>query len=417
MATYKVIQDIEAEDKLIGPFGIRQFIYLIIVAVSFFIGFKLATVAWFLALPLLPHTLFFALLALPFGGEQPTETWLLAKIRFAMKPRVRVWDQSGMKELVTITAPKKVEKVLTKNMSEMEVRSRLEALANTIDSRGWAIKNVNVNVFSQPAYAGAGGSSDRLIDLDSAIAQGPAPDVTASDDILDEQNNPTAQNLERMISASSKAHREQLMANMRLPDPTKVPIVNDSALHPFTGTTKKSRDNGSASSQSGAVQPDYWFLNPNAGPTSSPQPQPTTGTTFQGSNLVTPDPNAAQQQPQGLPLAPVGQPAGPLTEEELLEKIHEEKEKAPKSYGNMRVIKTIEEQQAEAKAAAEHAAQETSAASDDTTPAPAVTPAPDPDILGLANNDDLNVATIARQANKKAKGQESSDGEVVINLH
>src|SRR5690606_31847173 len=125
MATYKVIQDIEAEDKLIGPFGIRQFIYLIIVAVSLFVGFQLAMVAWFLVLPLLPHTLFFALLALPFGGQQPTETWLLAKIRFAMKPRVRVWDQSGIKDLVTITVPKKIEKILVKDMSQHEVRSRL----------------------------------------------------------------------------------------------------------------------------------------------------------------------------------------------------------------------------------------------------------------------------------------------------
>lgn len=32
MATYKVPQDVEADDKLIGPFSFRQFIYLIIVA-------------------------------------------------------------------------------------------------------------------------------------------------------------------------------------------------------------------------------------------------------------------------------------------------------------------------------------------------------------------------------------------------
>jgi len=42
MATYKVPQDVEADDKLIGPFSFRQFIYLIIVA-----GFIL--IAWGLA--------------------------------------------------------------------------------------------------------------------------------------------------------------------------------------------------------------------------------------------------------------------------------------------------------------------------------------------------------------------------------
>ena len=34
MATYKVPQDVEADDKLIGPFSFRQFIYLIVVALA-----------------------------------------------------------------------------------------------------------------------------------------------------------------------------------------------------------------------------------------------------------------------------------------------------------------------------------------------------------------------------------------------
>ena len=34
MAVYKVAQDVEAEDKLLGPFSFRQFIYLIIVVIA-----------------------------------------------------------------------------------------------------------------------------------------------------------------------------------------------------------------------------------------------------------------------------------------------------------------------------------------------------------------------------------------------
>ncbi|HTE22555.1 MAG TPA: PrgI family protein [Candidatus Limnocylindria bacterium] len=398
MATYKVIQDIEAEDKLIGPFGIRQFVYLIIVAVSLFVGFRLFIVAWFLVLPLLPHTIFFSLLALPFGGEQPTETWLLAKIRFALKPRKRIWNQSGTRDLVTITAPKKIEKILTKNMSEGEVRSRLEALANTIDSRGWAIKNVNAALFSTPTLAAAGAGSDRLIDISSMSAAAP-DDTTATDDILDEQNNPTAQSLDRMISASSKAHRDQIVSNMKNPQPLSVQLPT-----PVPGQPQASQP---------PAQPDYWFLNSN-GPAMQP-PGPGSLPAAPGSTIVTPDP-AAIQQSQGMPLKPLAPAGGPLTEEELLEKIHAE-QKTPKNYGNMRVIKTLEEQQAEAKAAA------SAAAAMPVQPAlpPAydqpVTQAPDPDIIGLATNDDLDVATIARQANKKPKEQGLSDGEVVINLH
>ena len=34
MSTYKVPQDVEADDKLLGPFSFRQFVYLMIVAAS-----------------------------------------------------------------------------------------------------------------------------------------------------------------------------------------------------------------------------------------------------------------------------------------------------------------------------------------------------------------------------------------------
>ncbi len=403
MATYKVIQDIEAEDKLIGPFGIRQFIYLIIVAVSGFIMFRLALVAWFLAIPLLPHTLFFTLLALPVGGEQPTEAWLLAKIRFALKPRRRVWDQSGVQNLVTITAPKKVEKVLMHDMTEGEIRSRLEALANTIDSRGWAIKNVNVNMFT-PAYAGVTGqNSDRLVDI-GAAQQVPEYDVTAMDDMLDERNNPRAQNLDRLINASSQAHREQIISNMKSASqqstPQPEPVQHIPSQPPVPNPA------ASATSQ---PQPDYWFLNQgsatNAGPTGF-------GGSTPASTIVTPDPSAIQQRSQGLPLKPLAPHSDPLTEEELLDKIHTEKQQKPKHHSNLKVIKTLEEQQAEALEAQREAARKAAAQISE----PPMTPAPDPDIIELARNNDLNVETVARRA-KKSKQQDLPDGEVVINLH
>jgi len=396
MATYKVIQDIEAEDKLLGPFSLRQFVYLIIVAISLFVGYKLVSVAWYLVLPLLPHTLFFAMLAAPLGREQSSEVWLLAKIRFAIKPRRRIWDQSGMRQLVTITAPKKIEKPLTKNLSETEVRSRLQALADTIDSRGWAIKNVNVNLFAQPSLVGAGAGSDRLVDAGAGQQAGPASDVQAADDMLDPQANPTAQYLDQMIHASSQAHRKQIMAQMKQND--QPPASNPTPPPgPPAGQPSKRTDNAQT------PPADYWFLNSNAGQTVQPQPS---GATFQ-SNIVTPDPSVVPP-PWTAPKAKGTSSAAPaLDEEALLQKIHAEKDR-PKNYGHLRVIKPIAEQQAEAAAKKAQAAQ---------APAePPVTQTPDPAILELASNDDLNVATIARQANKKGK-KHPPDDEVVINLH
>ena len=52
MAQYKVAQDVEAEDKLLGPFSFRQFIYLIIVAVACALAWGLARI--FVALAIIP---------------------------------------------------------------------------------------------------------------------------------------------------------------------------------------------------------------------------------------------------------------------------------------------------------------------------------------------------------------------------
>jgi hypothetical protein len=147
MATYKVLQDIEAEDKLIGPLTLRQCIYAgIAMGCSYLSVLATSKHAAFVLVLFVPVIGICSFFAFPWRQDQPTEVWALAKIRFYLKPRRRIWDQSDVKQLVTITAPKHVERVLTNGLNQDEVRSRLNALASTIDSRGWAIKNVNVSL-------------------------------------------------------------------------------------------------------------------------------------------------------------------------------------------------------------------------------------------------------------------------------
>ena len=78
MAVYKVPQDVEAEDKLIGPFGFRQFIYLLIVAFFGFVAFLLGRIFIGLILIPAPIILFFLAIALPLRKDQPTEVYLAA---------------------------------------------------------------------------------------------------------------------------------------------------------------------------------------------------------------------------------------------------------------------------------------------------------------------------------------------------
>ncbi len=206
MAVYKVLQDIEAEDKLVGPLTLKGFIYAAAASVLGFINFKLlistsGNFKWLLILIFLPPMILFGVLASPLGRQQPTEVWLLARIRFLLKPRKRLWDQTGISKLVTITAPIKVEKPRTKGLSETEVHSRLQTLALTLDSRGWAIKNLRLPISDESE------GSDRLITPTVITPIAADTDIDASDDILDEQNNPTAQNFAALMKEADASRK------------------------------------------------------------------------------------------------------------------------------------------------------------------------------------------------------------------
>lgn len=355
MATYKVIQDIEAEDKLLGPLSMRQFIYAVIALFSAFLVFQFAQLHLLAGIPFLLPMALFGLLAAPFGKDQPSEIWLLAKIRFILKPQRRIWDQSGVKELVTIAVPKTEEHHYSDGLSQTEVKSRLSALANTLDSRGWAVKNVDSSTYSQPLLNRAG--EDRLISPNTLPTNVPDYSLQQATDILDEKTNPTAQHFNKMINQSSQNRRQQVIEKM----------------HP-----------GSQPSATTSPPADYWFMNQ---PTNQ-QPGFTTGSNAAVIPGQTNNKTIAATQ----------------NEKQLLEKAKHQQQIQDSAYKNgQKNIQPL-------------SGQKVPTPSPQTTPTPqddtSVTAKHNPDILRLANNDDLNVATIAREANKKP-----DNDEVVISLH
>lgn len=146
MAVYKVPQDVEADDKLLGPFSFRQFIYLIVVAMAIGIGYILSQIFIGLVIIVIPVVIFFGALALPLKKDQPMETYLGALVSFYfLKPRRRLWQPDGLNSLVEITAPKTAEPELTKDISEEEAIERLSYLSDIVESRGWAVRGVGVS--------------------------------------------------------------------------------------------------------------------------------------------------------------------------------------------------------------------------------------------------------------------------------
>jgi PrgI family protein len=397
MASYKVIQDIEAEDKLIGPLTFRQFVYAGAAALCGYLSFLVITKhAGFLAVIFLPVGAASAFFAWPFAGDQPTEVWALAKIRFFVKPRRRIWNQSGVKELVTITAPKKIERAYTNGLSPNEVQSRLRVLADTIDSRGWAIKNVNVNMYGRHSLIMDDSDSDRLINLNSMPQAVPSIDIRASDDMLDEQNNPIAQQFDNMIAASTKAHRQQIIDRLR-----QSAALTQAQQQEAARASAAARQNpagarsaaipGKAPAQPKPPASNYWFMNPPMQPgLSSPQD----AVTF-NAQVVAPSTSATS-----LPT----QPANPTADEEaLLLQLASQQSDDTSAYSHLHTIQPLSAQQ-QAMSGRNPAAQ---------TASQQVTQRADAAILDLARNDDLNVATIAREAHKRTEPPD----EVVISLH
>ncbi len=206
MATYKVPQDVEADDKLIGPFSFRQFIYLIIVALAIGLAWGLAQLFVGLAIIPLPIIVFFGALALPLRKDQPMEIYMAAMVSFYLKPRQRKWDPEGIESLIEITAPKTVEVRRVKDLSQNEAEQRLSYLANIVDSQGWAIRGV----------AGASGTTmnnDVYLEAQSA------------EDVLD-TNTSIAHNFDQMMNQSTERMREEAKQRMfQATAPTPQPVA------------------------------------------------------------------------------------------------------------------------------------------------------------------------------------------------
>ncbi|UHA57341.1 PrgI family protein [Candidatus Nanosynbacter sp. HMT-352] len=194
MSVYKVPQDVEAEDKLLGPFSFRQFVFLIIAVIGIAIAYGLSTILLPLAIIPVPIILFFGALALPLKKDQPMEVYLAAVISFMLKPKKRLWQPDGIERLVEVIAPKVEEKNYGNNYDQAEVQRRLSYLANLVDSQGWSIRGVN-----NP-------NSSMRADLFN--------EGQAANDILDE-NSTTAQNINHLINQSDVRRRQEVIQKMQ----------------------------------------------------------------------------------------------------------------------------------------------------------------------------------------------------------
>ncbi|MEP7205232.1 MAG: PrgI family protein, partial [Candidatus Saccharibacteria bacterium] len=204
MAVYKVPQDVEADDKLIGPFSFRQFIYLIIVALAITGAWGLYQLFPLLVVIPLPLVVFFGALALPLRKDQPMEIYMAAMVSFYLKPRKRFWEADGIESLIEITAPKTVEFQRVKNLSQGDALQRFGYLAEIADSQGWAVRGRGVQA------------------PNSAMTSDAYFEAQQAEDVQDDSAT-VSQSLDFMIGQSDAKHHQALIDSMHQPPVAAAP--------------------------------------------------------------------------------------------------------------------------------------------------------------------------------------------------
>ena len=193
MANYKVIQDIEAEDRLVGPLTMRQLFYALAAAGIIFVGWLVSDEnSRYLIIPFVILSLPLLFLALPLGRDQSNDVWLLAQLNFLWRPRKRLWIQEDGSHQSPIIKKKEDEgdqMRRTDGRTTEDVEAEVRNLTRILDSRGHYID-------------------------DKTESPMPSP-ISDSSDILDEEHEKKHRKLGHNFHKLLHLHRENRKKSVR----------------------------------------------------------------------------------------------------------------------------------------------------------------------------------------------------------
>lgn len=145
---FKIPQDVQMEDKIVGPLTLKQ---LIIVGVGggidYFIYISLSKmyvleVSLIFVVPIGLLTLAIAFLKIK---SIPFTQFVLLSLEFYLKPRHRIWTQGGAEIFTSITTPKpktkaELEQVKQKNKTPKELKN-LDEITQMLDTHEQLFEN------------------------------------------------------------------------------------------------------------------------------------------------------------------------------------------------------------------------------------------------------------------------------------
>lgn len=220
MGQYKVPQNVEAEDKILGPLTFRQFIYGLIGfgwgALCFYVFKDIPAVMIIVGFP---PTLFFMLLAFYTRDGQNFESLFIAMVGFFAAPHMRIWVKENVTETFHIEHAAPKQEVTQRNPEA--VKSELEKLSHLVDSRGW---NRRPDPLSNGLIRPTTTASQRIA---------PPPDPTSPSgiprtDMLDPTGSATAKNVTSLLNQAAADARQQAIDNMGAAAPKSAAALRSS---------------------------------------------------------------------------------------------------------------------------------------------------------------------------------------------
>lgn len=143
MPQFKVPQNLDMEDRIIGHFTFAQFGYLAFGAMlAYVLLIKIPGV--FGLLLALPIAIFFFALAAVKVQDQPMPKFLISLVKYLAAPRNRIWQREQSTSAKIIVADRK-KKQATAPHKKNYTAGEIGRVAAQLDSRGYAKQEPKIN--------------------------------------------------------------------------------------------------------------------------------------------------------------------------------------------------------------------------------------------------------------------------------
>ncbi|MDD5731453.1 MAG: PrgI family protein [Patescibacteria group bacterium] len=147
---YKIPQNIDVEDKILGPFTLKQFLYIMGGGIIIYVLFNIFAKTNLILFLVISIPIAIAVLMLVFVkvNERPFLDFFFYFIAYLQDPKEKKWIKSTKVKEFKITAKiSEAEEAKQKEIADLSrrgiVRSQLQQMAIVLDSRGWSRESLD----------------------------------------------------------------------------------------------------------------------------------------------------------------------------------------------------------------------------------------------------------------------------------